>query len=122
MNIYKFNAKPKTISPKTINWHPLREVKYPAIKVNLTTWEIFSQEDIKLKPKEVKQIQLGLGFMMSEGVVLVALANSLKYKRCRLQNEINLKDAEDIVITLTNNSNEIVDIREHELLCPIKKL
>ena len=98
MNIHKFNAKPKTIPPKTIHWRPLREVNYPALKVNSMTWEIFSQEDIKLKPKDVKQIQLGFGFMMSEGVVLVALANSLKYKRCSLQNELNLEDAEDIVI------------------------
>ena len=60
--------------------------------------------------------------MVSEGVVLVALANSLKYKQCSFQNEINLEDAEDIVITLTNNSNEIVDIRESELLCRVKKL
>ena len=73
MNIHKFNAKPKTIPPKTIQWCPLREVKYPARKVNPMTWEIFSQEDIKLDPKKVKQIQLGLEFMMSEGVVLVGL-------------------------------------------------
>ena len=53
---------------------------------------------------------------MSEGVVFVALANSLKSKRCSLQNEVSLEDTEDIVITLTNNSNEIVDIREHEPL------
>ena len=78
MNIRKFNVKPKTVPPKTIHWQPLREVKYPVLKVNSITWEIFSQEDIKLKPKEVKQLQLGLGFIMSEGVVLVALANSLK--------------------------------------------
>ena len=85
---------------------------------------IFSQEDIKLKPKEVKQIRLGLGFIMSEGVVLFALANSLKNKRCSLQNEVSLEDAEDIVITLTNNSNEIVDIQDHKLLCRVcyKKL
>ena len=51
MNIHKFNAKPKTIPPKTIQWLPLQEVKYPARKVNSMTWEIFSQEDIKLKPK-----------------------------------------------------------------------
>ena len=82
----------------------------------------FSQEEMKLKPKEVKQLQLGLGFMMSEGVVLVGLDNSLKYKRCSLQNEINLEDAEDIMITITNNSNEIIDIREHKLLCHVKKL
>ena len=122
MDIHKFNAKPKTISSKTIHWHPLREVKYPPPKVNLTTWEIFSQEEMKLKPKEVKQLQLGLGFMMSEGVVLVGLDNSLKYKWCRFQNAINLEDTEDIVITLTNNLNEIVDIREHKLKWCVKKL
>ena len=46
-------------------------------KINPMTWEIFSQQEIKLDPKEVKQIRLGLGFMMSEGVVLTVLANSL---------------------------------------------
>ena len=69
MNIHKFNTKPTTIPLKTIHWRPLREAKYLARKVNSMTWEIFSQEDIKLNPKEVKQIQLGLGFIMSEGVV-----------------------------------------------------
>ena len=77
---------------------------------------------MKLEAKKVKQVQLGLGFMMSQGVVLVGLDNSLKYKRCGLQNKINLEDAKDIVITLTNNSNEIVDIQEHKLLCNVKKL
>ena len=106
MNINKL----KTTPPKTIHWRPLREVNYPAREVNPTTLEILSQEDIKLDPKEVKQIRLGLGFMMNERVVLVALANSLKYKRCSLQNEVNLEDVEDIVITLTNNSSKIVNI------------
>ena len=124
MNIHKFNTKPKTIPPKTIHWQPLREVKYPAIKVNSIYWEIFNQEDIKLKPKEAKQFQLGLGFIMSRGVVLTGLANSLKYKRCSFQNEVSLEDIENIVITLTNNSNEIVDIQENGLLCRVcyKKL
>ena len=67
------------------------------------TWEIYSQQEIKLNPKEVKQMRLGFGFMMSEGVVLAALANSLRYKRCSLQNEVNLENAEDILISLTNN-------------------
>ena len=124
MNIHKFNAKPKTIPPKTIHWHPLREVKYPALKINSVTWEFFSQEDIKLKPQEVKQLQLGLGFIMSQGVVLSALANSLKNKKCGLQNEVSLENSEDIVIAITNNSNHIVDIQSHELLCRVcyKKL
>ena len=86
MNIHKFKTKSKTTPPKTIHWRPLREVKYPARKVNSITWEIFSQEDIKLKPKEAKQLQLGLGFIMSEGVVLTVLSESLKNKWCSLQN------------------------------------
>ena len=124
MNIHKFNVKPKINPPKTIHWRPLREVKYPALIVNSITWEFFSQEDIKLNPKEAKQIRLGLGFMMSERVVLVGLAYSLKNKRCSLQNEVSLEVAEDIVVTLTNNSNEIVDIQGHKLLCRVcyKKL
>ena len=119
MNFHKLNAKPKTIPPKMIQWQLLREVKYPARKVYLMTLEIFNQQEMKLQPKEVKQIQLGLGFMMSEGVVLTALASSLKYKRCTLQNEVSLEDDEDIVITLTNNSIEIVYIKEHDLLCRV---
>ena len=71
MNIHKFSVKPKSIPPKTIKWVPLQNLKYPAKKMNSTTWVIFSQEKIKLQPKEVKQITLGLGFMMSEGVVLL---------------------------------------------------
>ena len=119
MNIHKFNVKPKTTPSKAIHWQQLREVTYPAIKVNSMTWEIFSQEDIKLKPKEVKQLQLGLGFMMSEGVVLTALDRLLKNKRCSLQNEVSLEDTEDIIITITNNPNEIVDIEKHKLLCRV---
>ena len=57
--------------------------------------------------------------MMREGVVLAGLANSLKYKRCSLQNDVSLEDAKDIGITLTNNSNEILDIKELELLCRV---
>ena len=56
---------------------------------------------------------------MSEGVVLAALANSLKNKRCSLQNEVSLENSENIVITITNNSNEIVNIEEPELLCRV---
>ena len=83
------------------------------------TLEISNQQELKLNAKEVTQIRLGLGFMMGEGVVLATLANSLKYKLCSLQNEVSFEDAEDIVITLKNNSSEMVCIQEHELICRI---
>ena len=56
MNIHKFNVKLKATVPKAIQWRPLREVKYPPRKMNPMTWEIFSQQQIKLDPREVKQI------------------------------------------------------------------
>ena len=110
MNIHKFNVKPKHKLHKTIKWIPLQNLKYPAKKVNSITWEIFNQEDIKLQPKEVKQLKLGLGFMMSEGIVLTGLANSLREKRCSIQNEVNLENTNDIITTISNNSKETVSI------------
>ena len=59
---------------------------------------------------------LGIGFMMSEGVVLTSLANSLGKKRCSIQNEVNLEDTINIIAVITNNSKEIVKIQENDLL------
>ena len=66
---------------------------------------------------EVKQLTLGIGFMMSDGVVLVCLANSLRKKRCGIQNEVNLEDTINIITTISNNSKETINIQENELLC-----
>ena len=124
MNIHKFNVKPKSISHKTIKWLISPEILKYVKKVNPDTWEVYSQEDIKLQPKEVKPLMLGVGFMMSEGVVLTSLPYSLRKKRCSLQNVVNLEDTIDIITVIANNSKEIVNIQENELLCLVcyKKL
>ena len=57
--------------------------------------------------------------MMSEGIVITSLPNSLREKRCSLQNEVNLENTNDIITAIANNSKEIVNIRENELLCLI---
>ena len=124
MNIHKFNVKPKSISHKTIKWLIPSEILKYVKKVNPDTWEVYSQEDIKLQPKEIKPLMLGVGFMMSEGVVLTSLPYSLRKKRCSLQNEVNLEDTINIITVIANNSKEIVNIQENELLCLVcyKKL
>ena len=119
MNIHKFNVKPKSISHKTIKWLIPSEILKYVKKVNPDTWEVYSQEDIKLQPKEVKPLMLGVGFMMSEGVVLTSLPYSLREKRCSLQNEVNLEDTINIITVIANNSKEIVNIQENELLCVV---
>ena len=117
MNIHKFNVKPIYNPTKTIKWLIPNENRQYVKKVNITTWEVSSQEDITLKPKEVKFIMLGIGFMMSEGVVLTSLSDSLTKKRISLQNGIYLTDTLNMIIVLTNNSTENIRIPKLSTLC-----
>ena len=117
MNIHKFNVKPIYNPTKTIKWLIPNETRQYVKKVNITTWEILSQEDITLKPKEVKFIMLGIGFLMSEGVVLTSLSDSLTKKRISLQNGVYLTDTIDLIIVLTNNSTENIKIPKMVTLC-----
>ena len=124
MNIHKFNVKPIDYPAKTIKWLIPDNIRQYFKKVNTTTWEAYAQNDLLLKPKEVKYIMLGLGFYMSEGVVLSSLNNELTLKRVSLQNGIYLKDTLNMVIVLTNNSNENILIPKLSSLCLVcyKKL
>ena len=117
MNIHKFNVKPIYTPTKTIKWLIPDNIRQYVKKVNTTTWEIFSQEDIILNPKEVKFIMLGIGFIMSEGVVLTSLSNSLTNKRISLQNGVNLSGTINMITVLTNNSTEIIQIPKLTTLC-----
>ena len=104
MNIHKFNVKPIYNQTKTIKWLVPDLIKQYIRKININTWEVFSQEDIILKPKEVKFIMLGIGFMISEGVVLASLSESLTKKRISLQNGVYLTDTLNMIVVLTNNN------------------
>ena len=53
MSIHRFNVKLKTTPPKTIHWRPLREVKYPALKINSITWEILVKKILNLSRKKL---------------------------------------------------------------------
>ena len=124
MNIHKFNVKPINYAAKTIKWIIPEQLRQYFKKVNGNTWEVYAQNDILLKPKEVKYIMLGLGFYMSEGVVLSSLNDELTIKRISLQNGIYLSDTHNMIIVLTNNSNENILIPKLTMLCLVcyKKL
>ena len=117
MNIHKFNIKPIFKPTKTIKWFVPDIIKQYVRKVNTTTWEVFSQEEITLKPKEVKFILLGIGFIMSEGVVLTSLSDTLIKKRVSLQNGVYLTDTINMIIVLTNNTSENIRIPKLTTLC-----
>ena len=124
MNIHKFNVKPIYYPTKTIKWMIPDNIRRFFKKVNTTTWEVYSQNDLILKPKEVKFIMLGIGFMMSEGVVLTSLNESLTIKRISLQNGVYLTDTLNMIIVLTNNSSVNIQIPKLSSLCLVcyKKL
>ena len=124
MNIHKFNVKPIYNPTKTINWLIPDDIRQYVRRVNITTWEVFSQEDITLKPKEVKFIMLGIGYIISEGVVLASLSESLTKKRVSLQNGVYLSDTLNMIAVLTNNSSENIRIPKLTMLCLVcyKKL
>ena len=117
MNIHKFNVKPIVEPTKTIKWLVSDDIRQYVRKVNTNTWEIYSQEDITLKPKEVKFIMLGIGFIMSEGVVLTSLSNSLTKIRISLQNGVSLSGTSNMITVLTNNSTENIKIPKMVTLC-----
>ena len=124
MNIHKFNVKPINYPAKTIKWMIPDNIRNFFKRVNTTTWEVFTQNDLILKPKEVKFIMLGIGFIISEGVVLSSLNESLIKKRISLQNGVYINDTLNMIITLTNNSSENIQIHKLSSLCLIcyKKL
>ena len=117
MNIHKFNVKPPYTLTKKIKWMIPNENRQYVKKVNSTTWEIFSQEDITLKLREVKFIMLGIGFIISEGVVLTSLSDSLTKKRISLQNGVYLTDTLNMITVITNNSTENIKIPKLSTLC-----
>ena len=123
MNINKFNVKPYPTT-KTINWMVPDLIRQYVRKININTWEVFSQKDLILKPKEVKFIMLGIGFMISEGVVLASLSESLTKKRISLQNGVYLTDTLNMIVVLTNNTSEPIRIPNLTPLCLVcyKKL
>ena len=123
MNIHKFNVKPYPTT-KTINWMVPDLIRQYVRKININTWEVFSQKDLILNPKEVKFIMLGIGFMISEGVVLASLSESLTKKRISLQNGVYLTDTLNMIVVLTNNTSEPIRIPNLTPLCLVcyKKL
>ena len=124
MNIHKFNIKPIYYPTKTIKWIIPDNVRQYFKKVNDTTWEVYSQNDLMLKPKETKFITLWIGFILSEGVVLSSLNEELTLKKVSLQNGVYLKDTQNMIIALTNNTSENILIPKLTMLCLVcyKKL
>ena len=121
MTVHKFwNSRPppKALRPTlTVQWKPRMNVKYPPTKRTPATWEIYAQERLTILPHEAKRIFLSFGVAMSKGMVLISLKQELKYNHLSIQNETVIEDADDIIVTIQNNSSSIAIIDEGSSVC-----
>lgn len=126
MPIHKFitkrnpSSKIRTRFHNDIFWLP-KEVTHKAIRriVNPPRWEIFAQRAIEIQPRSSVSLELGFGVRMTRGVCLVSLRQVIKEKGCSLQDGTISEDVEDIVITIQNNSESVVNIDKGDSLCYI---
>ena len=94
-------------------------VKYPPTKRTPATWEIYAQERLTILPHEAKRIFLSFGVAMSKGMGLISLKQELKYNHLSIQNETVIEDADDIIVTIQNNSSSIAIIDEGSSVCHV---
>lgn len=103
--------------PDSIFWKP-KQVKYGHIRQGLR-WEIFAQRPITIQPKTTFTMELGFGHSI-KGKCLVSLRQKLIEKELLiLQDGTVPEDVEDIIITIQNNSDTAVIIKERDSLCYI---
>jgi dUTPase len=120
MPVHKFIHKypqPPSTPPVAVLWYPSEDVKYPAERDHTHKWKIFAQEDMSVQSHNVSSIELKFGVEMSFGVTIVSLTQQLKKVKLSIQNESVVETADDIVITIQNNSNNDITIRAGDALC-----
>ena len=106
---------------KTIEWKVFKNLNYPP-KLQGTIWQIYAENDIKLKSKEYHRIALGLGYEMSKGVIGASVVSNLKHCLTLLNGLCLDHKTENIVICLFNFSKESVTIKQGEPFVYIKYL
>lgn len=114
MPIHKFIHK---YEQPAVEWQPRENLAHPAAQCLRETFEIFSQEEIIIQPKFVKTLKLGIGVQLMRGVGIVSLKQSLKEKRCSLQDGFIGESVNDVIITIQNNADVAVTIQAGESIC-----
>ena len=114
--IHKFIHKHKRPTPAAVKWLPHENLAHPAKQLN-GKWIISMQQSLTIQPKAALPIKLKIGLRLFQGVCSVSLKQSLKEKRCSLQDGIIAESVDDIIVTIQNNSKDAVNIVEGESLC-----
>ena len=120
MAIHKFITKRSRVQhePTPIKWL-VRDTAHMPGRINSTKWEIFAQKDIEIQPTASLTLQFPFGVRMTRGICLISLRQELKTKKLSLHDGTLSEDVDDIIITIQNNSEKIVNLLEGASLCYI---
>ena len=96
---------------KTIHWKVFKNLNYPP-RLQGIVWQIYAENDIKLKSKDYHRIALGLGYTMSKGVICSSIVSNLKNCLTLLNGLCLDQETDNIVICLFNFSKETITIKQ----------
>lgn len=116
MPLHKFIHKYERPPPPPVRWRPHEGLAYPPNQLN-GRWEIFTQQPLSIQPRSAIALSLGFGAIIVRGVCLVSLRQTIKEMRCSLQDGFIAESVENIIITIQNNSDVIVNIAAGDSLC-----
>lgn len=116
MSVHKFGTMPGFIKSPNVRWM-LKETKYNPIRRSETTWEIFAQQQLVIKPKETMAVSLQFGVQISAGVILISLKQAIKQNKCSIRNETVLEDVDNIIVVIENHSDNTITVNEGSSLC-----
>lgn len=118
MPIHKFITKCQRPEEPPIVYRPHSDLQYPPLAQN-GRWEIYAQESFKIQPRSSLTFVLRFGVLVRRCMVFVALKQSLKIKRCSLQDGVVSETVDDIIVTIQNNSDAEVTINAGDSMCVI---
>ena len=96
---------------KTIEWKVFKNLNYPP-RLQGDIWQIYAENDIKLKSKEYHRIALGLGYTMSKGIIGISITANLKNCLTLLNGLCLDQETDNIIVCLFNFSKESITIKQ----------
>ena len=96
---------------KTIEWKVFKNLNYPP-RLQGDIWQIYAENDIKLKSKEHHRIALGLGYTMSKGLICASITANLKHCLTLLNGLYLDQETDNIIVCLFNFSKESITIKQ----------
>ena len=104
--IHKFITRPKqeVYEESSILWD-FKESVYMPVKHSQTKIEVYAQNELIFKPREMKNVEFNVGFRLLKGVVQLSLKNEFKQKSLSLHDCLITEDVNKITVNIQNNSD-----------------